>query len=252
MKYGWMLLMAMVVGCSPAVDSSQTADQTPVDPGKPSSKTYEVVELTEPDFQLDGLADEPAWNEANRLTDFVFPWKDQPAPPTSFRAFCDDENLYFLFEVEDADVVLDEKTEGEMALVGEDRVEIYFAPDLDLENYYSVEMDLLGRKLDYQAKFHRQFDFDWTFPELKTAGRRTEKGYVVEGTVPLKTLETMGLPSLDSGKLRAGFFRAEFSTTDGPKPLEAWISWVDPKTEAEDFHIPGTLGILKKAPKAEK
>ena len=31
---------------------------------------------------------------------------------------------------------------------------------------------------------------------------------------------------------------------DGPPPLEAWMSWVDPKTVESDFHVPTSLGML--------
>jgi hypothetical protein len=65
-------------------------------------------------------------------------------------------------------------------------------------------------------------------------------------------------------KIRCGLYRAEFSQDrsgrpieqresihnlgrqlDGPPPIEAWISWVDPKTEEPDFHVPTSLGWLE-------
>lgn len=237
------LLAALVifgVGCS----TNARTDTSPPEPAD-SPKVYEVVRVESPSVQLDGVLDEPVWQRANVETDFLFPWRDRKAPPTAFRAVCDGETLYFAFEVEDEDVVVDDKTPGEKALIGEDRVEFYFAPDLNLKKYYSVEMDFKGRKLDYLARFHRQFDFDWEFPGIETGGKRTGKGYTIEGKIPLSVLESLGLPSLDSGKLRVGVFRAEFSHGEGEAPIENWISWVDPKTEEEDFHVPGTFGVFK-------
>ena len=32
---------------------------------------------------------------------------------------------------------------------------------------------------------------------------------------------------------------------EGPPPIEEWISWVDPKREEADFHVPATLGWLE-------
>ncbi len=238
-----VLLTALGCNTSPPGDSASSVK------GK-SPKVYDVVRVTDPNVRLDGVLDEPVWKEANVERDFVFPWRDVPAPPTSFRAVHDADTLYFAFEVVDDDVVIDEKTEGEMALIGEDRVEFYFAPDLDLKKYYSVEMDYLGRKLDYMASFHRNFDFTWEFPGIQTAGKRTETGYTIEGLIPLKSLESLGLPSLESGKLRVGVFRAEFSHGEGDAPIENWISWVDPETTEEDFHIPGTFGVFKSVVKA--
>lgn len=241
-----LLVVAVLVwaGCS-----TDTPPENSTSGEASSPKVYEVVRVETPNVQLDGEINEPVWKQANLETDFVFPWRDRPAPPTAFRAVSDGKTLYFAFEVEDADVVVDDKTPGEEALIGEDRVEFYFAPDLDLKKYYSVEMDFQGRKLDYTARFHRKFDFDWEFPKIRTGGKRTSKGYTIEGTIPLSVLESLGLPSLESGKLRVGVFRAEFSHGPEDAPIENWVSWVDPQTEEEDFHVPGTFGIFKTADK---
>ena len=32
---------------------------------------------------------------------------------------------------------------------------------------------------------------------------------------------------------------------EGPPPIEEWISWVDPKIQEPDFHVPATLGWLE-------
>jgi len=235
-----LLACVLAIGCS--------GEKAPKTQGKlDTTKVYEVVELAEPGITVDGRLEEKAWEKARVMRDFCFPWREREVPPTEFRALCDRENLYFIFRVEDDDVVVDDKTQGEKALIGEDRVEFYFAPDLELKKYYSFEMDHQGRKLDYLASFHRQFDFAWDFPHLTLAGSRTPEGYIVEGSLPMKALSDLGLPSLDSGRLRVGVFRAEFSHGDGPEPVENWISWVDPQTEEEDFHIPATLGIFRKA-----
>ncbi len=103
-----------------------------------------------------------------------------------------------------------------------------------------------GNKLDYKATFHRKFDFSWNCPtDLKTAGSRKEKSYIVEGGIPLKSLESLGLPSLESGELRVGVYRAEFDHGEGEAPVENWISWVNPNKMEEDFHVPYSLGIFR-------
>jgi hypothetical protein len=96
-------------------------------------------------------------------------------------------------------------------------------------------------------------------------GEPTEKGYVVEGRIPLASFEALGFPRLRPGvKIRFGMYRAEFShdrsgrpvvqresihnlgrQLDGPPPIEAWMSWIDPKTEEPDFHVPTSLGWLE-------
>jgi len=214
--------------------------------GSPDAKVYEVRYLAAPKIVVDGQASEAAWDKANLETGFTFPWKKEPAPSTQFRALCDDENLYFTFRVHDDDIVADENYAEEMDAAAEDRVEFYFAPDLKLDRYYCVEMDSRGRMLDYRAAFYRKCDFSWSFPGLRFKTSLVSNGYVVEGLVPLKTFQELGLPSLESGKLRVGIFRAEFSHGPSPEPVENWIAWVDPKTEKPDFHVRTSLGIFKK------
>ena len=77
------------------------------------------------------------------------------------------------------------------------------------------------------------------------AGKLREKGYSVEGTIPFASFEALGFPPLGSEKpIKFGMFRAEFSHGPGPEPIENWLSWVDPKTEEPDFHVPGAFGYL--------
>ena len=211
----------------------------------PMTKTYEATYVVDAEINLDGLADEPAWKKANLETGLTFPWEDRPAPRTEFRALFDDWALYFAFAVEDDDLVLVEDYEGEEDVVREDRVELFFALDDELNNYYCIEIDPLGRVLDYRASHYRQFDFSWTFPGLDVMGHPTDEGYRVEGLIPLRSLELLGFPSPESGSpIKFGIYRAEFRHTEGPEWAESWISWVDPKTAEPDFHVPQSFGTL--------
>ena len=236
-------ILALMALATPVVLAGAAA------PGKPSTKVYQVAHSPNWAMTIDGVINEAAWNRAVLETDFCFPWRRLPPPPTRFRALCDDESFYFCFDVEDHDVVLHESCADERAVGSEDRVELFLAPDLSLKQYYGIEMDPLGRKLDYKASFHRQFDRAWQFPEIEIAGQRTSQGYIVEGRIPLRILASLGLPDLHTGQLRVGIYRAEFSHGDGPAPIENWIAWVNPHTQAEDFHIPGTFGIFQLRPR---
>lgn len=209
------------------------------------TKTYEAIYVAHAEINLDGLADEPAWQKANPETGFTFPWDDRPAPRTEFRALFDDWALYFTFGVTDDDVVLAEHYRTKEDVVREDRVELFFSLDDELSNYYCIEIDPLGRVLDYRASHYRQFDFSWTFPGLDVMGHPTEDGYRVEGLIPLKSLELLGFPPADSDRpIKFGIYRAEFRHTEGPKWTESWISWVDPQTDQPDFHVSESFGTL--------
>ncbi len=240
-------LVIVLALAATACNEKQTAQQ-PKSAKQAIQKVYEVRKLPKLEITIDGVPDEPDWKKANVEKGFCFPWKDGPAPPTEFRALCDAESLYCCFRVHDEDIVVVEQFKDESDAIGEDRVELYFSPDTQLKKpYYCVEMDSRGRKLDYKAVFFRKFDFSWDFPEFRLAAATLPKEYTVEGSVPLKTLESLGLPPLDSGKLNVGVFRAEFSHAEGPKPVENWMSWIDIQTPEEDYHVPGTLGIFRLA-----
>jgi hypothetical protein len=208
-------------------------------------KIYEACYVPDAEINLDGIADEPAWEHANLETGFTFPWEDRPVPRTEFRALFDDWALYFAFSVDDDDIVLAEDYHDKNDVVREDRVELFFALDDDLADYFCLEVDPLGRVLDYRAAYYRQFDRSWTFPGLDVVGRQTDDGYRVEGLIPLKSLQSLGFPSPDSGRpIKFGIYRAEFSHADGSAWTESWISWVDPQTAEPDFHVPSSFGSL--------
>ncbi len=176
------------------------------------------------------------------VTEFGFPWSEKPSPRTVFRTRTDGDLLRFAFEVDDDDVVVSDAWDGESTVDGEDRVEIFFARDADLADYWCIEIDPLGRVHDYHARHYRVFDADWDCPGLKAEGSSTPTGYAVRGSIPLATLaELMGRPIGRGSELRVGLFRAEFRG-EGPEARgeadDNWISWARPAVEKPDFHVP--------------
>lgn len=183
----------------------------------------------------------PAPSEAV-VRDFTFPWSDRPAPATEFRARIVGDRLDFTFVVEDSDLIVRDDWDGESTLDVEDRVEIFFARDESLNDYWCLEIDPLGRVHDYHARHYRIFDSDWNCPGLETTGERTTTGYVVRGSLPLATLsELLNRPIERGSVVRLGLFRAEFYGTTPATHGEAddnWISWIDPDIPRPDFHTP--------------
>lgn len=233
-------------------------------PKSGSEQTYRARKVDKTAIQIDGRAGESEWADAVVEREFFFPWKKLKAPPTAFRAVWDRENFYFAFQVRDDDVVVEENFRGEEDAVFEDRVELYFSLDEAMKKYFCFEIDSRGRVFDYGARSYREFDPKWNLPELETAATRQPDGYEVEGKIPLESFAKMGFPPIQPGaKIRFGMFRAEFSHDrsgkpvkqdsqhtlgrqhEGPPPIEAWISWVDPKTDEPDFHVPASLGWLE-------
>jgi hypothetical protein len=228
-------------------------------------RTYRVRYVPEARIQIDGLVDEPVWSGAHVEKRFVFPWKNTAAPSTEFRALCDDANLYFSFCVHDDDIVVLGELSDEQDAVFEDRVELYFSRDDQLQTYYCLEIDSRGRVFDYRGSYYRRLEPAWQLAGLETKASTREDGYVVEGRIRLASLQELGFPRLRPGaKIRCGLYRAEFRPdrsgrpvdrsasihnlgrqVEGSPPIESWISWVDPQTEQPDFHVPSSLGWLE-------
>lgn len=180
--------------------------------------------------------------EGERLEDFCFPWLERACPLTRFSAVWDGGTFAFRFEVEDDDLVLDPSSDPAEAVLGSDRVELFFARDPELSQpYYGAEMDPRGGVYDYEATYHRQFDPSWKFPGLQFAGEFVEGGYIVNGTIPIAVLRDLGCLSGD--RMTAGVYRAEFSNGAGGV-VQDWIAWIDPGTPKPDFHVPASFGTF--------
>jgi hypothetical protein len=213
---------------------------------KNCQKIYYIKYIPESKINLDGNLEESDWLKANLEVGFTFPWEERSVPLTEFRAFVNDKHFYFSFNVHDSEVIFDEEFTNESALDREDRVEFYFTPDETLKKYFCIEIDPLGRVHDYIASYYRRFDSSWDCSGIITAGRLTERGYTIEGKIPLKTLDELGLPSFNSEKpLVTGIFRAVFKYGLDNKIGEHWISWIDPKTRKPDFHVSSSFGCLQ-------
>lgn len=209
-------------------------------------KLYEATYLPDAEIILGGELAGAAWDRANVESGFCFPWEHRAVPHTEFRAIFDAQALYFAFRVQDHDIVLAENFRSKQDVVYEDRVELFFALDEELAQYFCVEIDPLGRVLDYRASHYRQLDFSWSFPGLETAGEETSEGYAVQGRIPWASFAALGFPPPDSGRaMKFGIYRAEFSHTQGRDWSESWISWVDPQTAEPDFHVAESFGYLK-------
>jgi hypothetical protein len=256
-------------GCSPRANEKAVAPAEPpyVKPEHKigSAQTYQARYVPSAKIELGGRADEPAWAQAVVENHFVFPWKQSPAPATEFRALWDDENFYFSYRAQDADIVVLENFREPKDAVLEDRVEFYLCRDELMKDMYCVEMDSRGRVFDYHSSYYRQFDPKWDFAGLETKGSLLPDGYQVEGRIPLKNITALGFPAIGPGvKVRFGIYRAEFShdrsgkpvvqqeslhnlgrQTEGAPPIQEWISWVDPKISEPDFHVPASLGWLE-------
>ena len=208
------------------------------------AQTYTVKKIPVNVMQITGKGDNRAWKEANKLTDFSYPWEADKAPATSFAALWDGEWLYCLYHVQDDSVITLVKKNDKIEVGASDRVEIFMTRDSVMTPYYCLEMDATGRVLDYRAWFYRKMEYTWQWPNKQYILKTTvlNDGYIVELAISIQSLNELGL--LQNKRLRAGLFRAECKRISNGKADLRWISWVKPNSTRPDFHIYSAFGVL--------
>lgn len=210
-------------------------------------KWYDVARRPGVALHLDGTINDPIWRELRWLEDFGFAGADAEAPVTKFAAFSNGQELCFAFQVVDHNIVINnDNPHPELRVADGDRVELFFAKDVELTPYYCLEIDPEGRILDYKAVRYRKFEEEWDWPGVKTAAQCNATSYVVEGTIPLQTFSDLGLTkSGETLTMMTGIFRGEFSSGEKNHPKQEWISWVRSDGKKPDFHIPEAFGEFR-------
>lgn len=186
----------------------------------------------------------PDWPTISPLKEFGLPWENRPPPETTFRAVWNEELFQFRFDCIDEDLVLAQHETPEECVLGSDRVEIFFAPDLSLCPYYCLEIDPLGNVFDYKANYYRKLDRSWKCAGLKIEAFVVHDGYTVTASLPLSTLRNLGILDPNSSQIFAGVHRAEFTHRSDGSVQPGWMTWVPPETEKPDFHVPTAFGVL--------
>jgi chondroitin AC lyase len=200
---------------------------------------YDVVAVGDQSITIDAKKTDIAWNTAGVIRSFVNPW-DTVCTETSLSMVYDNHFLYFFFEVKDKEIVLVSGFSGKRDVELEDRVELFFSKDPDMQEYYGFEIDPMERVLSYRAHYYRTFDFSWDPPEgFSVAGQIHSDGYSVEGRIPFTFLKDF----IHENFIYFGAYRADFSKK-GDTLIENWQTWRDPKTAFPDFHVPSSLGKL--------
>jgi len=163
------------------------------------------------------------------------PW-DSLSNTTSFKCSCDKEFFNFEFVAQDSTIMVEENYISERCVEYEDRVELFFSPDSLMTCYHCMEIDALGRIMDYEAKYYRLMDYEWNFTTLEASGEIIEGGYRVSGRLTLEELRNLGIPT-DGNVFWFGVFQGNFRQ-DGP---ENWFSRVKTADVVPDFHKPDVL-----------
>ena len=159
-------------------------------------------------IQIDGSADEGAWQHSQRIDDFTLPWLQDKARPaktaTRARLLWDREFIYFFADMDDGDLYADVK-EDDAQIWDNDVFEMFLKPADDRPAYYEFQVNAAGAKLDMLlprrgaggfVRFRKDGEFhidavvklrgtlnDWT---------DTDKGWSVEGRIPWRDFVRTG------------------------------------------------------------
>ena len=158
--------------------------------------------------RIDAQGDDAAWKGAQVIERFAIPWAGKPASTaTNARLLWDRENLYFLAEMQDADIYA-EVLEHDGRTWSDDVFELFFKPAEDKPGYYEFQVNAAGTMLDMflprrgDGGYERYRSDDEFHMEAKVALRGTlnrrqdqDRSWVVEGRIPWRDfLRTGGRP----------------------------------------------------------
>ncbi|MBO4642733.1 MAG: hypothetical protein J5661_07760 [Bacteroidaceae bacterium] len=214
--------------------------------------TKESLESQSPEFVMTRQTAEPdtgsiitapVWDKVPVQKSFCAPWTDNMQDETEFQCYLSPHYFYFKFQVPDQTITMQEPFQNKLDVCYEDRAEIFLSATPGMETYYCMEIDPLGRALDYVTNYYRQFDYDWSFSTLQIETVVEASKYIVAGR--LSTMEMMQL-SIPLNEFYMGVFRADF---DGPEKV-VWYSLLRTERKKADFHLPEMLyHVIVEAPK---
>ena len=121
---------------------------------------------------------------------------------------------------------------------------MFFRTDTNLNPYYCFEIDPTPRIMDFIAYPNRNFDFDWSWPknDVLVKSEINDNYFTVEGSISLESMRRFNL--IKDQKIETGIFRAKYNEQNDGSFEPTWISWVNPNTEAPDFHTATAFGVL--------
>lgn len=141
---------------------------------------------------IDGVLNDPEWNFAEPVTDFLQrePDNSQPASErTEVRMLFDDEALYFAFYMYDSEpeniIALDLRRDSRLRT--DDTMAVILDTFHDHRNSYLFRVNPLGTQYDAEIRNEREVNSDWD-ERWEAAVTRTYEGWFAELRIPLSSL----------------------------------------------------------------
>jgi len=172
-----------------AIAGARPAAQTPA-----ATKTLRAHRITTP-VRVDGVLDDPAWQQAEAISDFVQqdPHVNEPASErTEVRVLVDHEAMYFGFVCHDSDPrgVIARELRRDNPFDGDDHVEILLDTFHDHRNAFHFAVNPLGTQYDALITDEgHDINAEWN-ERWWSQTRMTADGWTAEIKIPLTTLRS--------------------------------------------------------------
>jgi hypothetical protein len=210
---------------------------------------YRIERASSP-ITLDARLDEPSWQAARPVGDFLFNWfASGEKEPTEAWMLWDDENLYVSWRARDKHISA-YVTERHGPVSRDDTAEIFISPNpKQANNYYTFEINVIG------AMLNRCRTDWWTGPPTwEPEGVRIghsipgptknespdDTAWVVEMAIPLRNFSH---DAANTPPRAADVWRLNLNRCGGQTNAQA-SSWSPIGTERPAFHSPDFFGYV--------
>jgi len=203
-------------------------------------------------IQIDGKIGEPAWLNAETLTNFAVYWQNRkPKTATTARLLWDDDYLYFAADMEDTDLYADVKEHNAMTWTN-DVFELFFKPAENRLTYYEFQVNAANTQLELFLPSRGSGGWQRFAPTTRLGMESAvqlrgtlnhwqdkDEGWSVEGRIPWKAFEVSGGRPKAGDHWRFALCRYDYSVSFD----RAELSSTAPLT-VSDFHRYEDYGML--------
>ncbi|MCH7823608.1 MAG: carbohydrate binding family 9 domain-containing protein [Acidobacteria bacterium] len=142
--------------------------------------------------EIDGVLNDPEWNFADPVTDFMQREPDNGQPGserTEVRMLYDDDALYFAFYLYDRepDKIFAQDLRRDSKMDTDDTIAVILDTFHDRRNAYAFRVNPLGTKYDVEVRNERQVNAGWD-ERWDAAVTITDEGWFAEFRIPLSSL----------------------------------------------------------------
>ena len=201
---------------------------------------------------MDGFLDEPAWQKAEPVGEFQFPWYESGEKErTEAKIVWDDERIYFAFRCEDKHIWAEHYSHND-PVSEDDCCEAFISPAPDGPerlDYINYEINCIGTwKVGYHADSRGVVHRSWQECRRLEIGRvidgtcnddsDIDRGWVLEFSVPFTHFKGFAatFPPKDGQVIHVGLNRC------GGRTNPQYSQWAPSSTATPQFHSPKDFG----------